>query len=216
VAKKKPNRALRRFHARGKRVLRVAQQRKRVWGTAAILGAKTSSQQHRLMEARRFAQLYSAPDLEVLCRLGQDNGRPITRLQVLQLIRVSDRRKRNALARKCAKNAWSVRRLQLEIDRLIPRRSFGGRSQAPPKSVEEALLVTAHMVGSLVRWVSVLSFAKRPARDRVTVKQLPGSIRAKLRAVCQDADELWASIERQLKKRSAKQRQNARRKKPHP
>jgi hypothetical protein len=207
VAKKKRNQALRRFHARGKRALQVGEQRKRrgqgIWGTAASLGAKTDTDQHRLLEARRFARMYSDEDLEVLCNLGQGKGRPITRLQVVQLIRVRDRRKRDALAKRCAENSWSFRRLQFEVDREVPRRQYGGRSQEPPQSVEEALLVTARMAGSLVRWRNVLESDDLTFKNRVTMKKLPVTIAIPLTNLATDAAALCKKVDKWIKKKTS-------------
>jgi hypothetical protein len=204
VAKKLNNQALRRFHARGKHAHEVGEERKThrqgVWRTAASLGASTATEQHRMQEARRFARVCDDKELDALCALGDRKGRPITKLQVLQLIRVANQRKRSALARKCAEGRWSVRRLQLEIDRLVPRRQYGGRRQAQPHTVEEALLVSSRLAGSVIRWVSVL---RSPASKRVRGK-LPRSITTKLYAIAEAAEVLCASVDFQLKKNSSK------------
>jgi hypothetical protein len=118
-------------------------------------------------------------------------------------LRLANRRTRYSLAKKCAENSWSVRRLQLEVDRRVPRRHYGGRKQKPPQTVDEVLRVTSRLAGSLVRWVSVLNTAHSPSRNRITMKQLPASIKPLLRALSTDAETLCAKIEKRLENRSA-------------
>jgi hypothetical protein len=126
VAKKKPNQPLRRLHAQGKRFLFASEQRQGrgtgYQGTMASMKAETQAAKNRLMEARHFARLYNDRELEWICCLGQIKGRPRTRVDVLQLIRVADRGRRNSLAKKCAEEAWSVRKLELEVRQVAPQR----------------------------------------------------------------------------------------------
>jgi hypothetical protein len=119
MAKKKSNQPLRRFHALGKLFLKASDRRQRRGianqGTMASLEADTQAQKNRLMEARHFARLYNDRELDWICSLGQRKGRPLTRVDVLQLIRVADRRQRNALAKKCAEEEWTARKLEMEV-----------------------------------------------------------------------------------------------------
>jgi hypothetical protein len=216
MAKKTANRALRHFHARGKRANAAGAKRKNrgigVWGTLEHLGAGSASAKNRLMEARHFARLYDDKQLDKLCALGQKTGRALTRLHVLQLMRVDDRRQRDKLARKCSAKSWSVRQLELEVRRLVPPRRYGGRKQTPPRSIDEALLVTERLLNSLIRWASVVTSLRsgipetttRAKRKRVAPARLPKKFQSQLLAITKSAFELCETIRDELAGRRSK------------
>jgi hypothetical protein len=205
VAKKKPNQPnphLRSLHAQGKRFLaesdRLERRGEGSHGTMATK-AETRTEKNRRMEARKFARLYNDQELNWICSLGQSKGRPLTRVDVLQLIRLPDRRKRNALAKKCSEEKWTVRKLEMEVRLIAPRRKYGGRRQTRPRSVEEALLVTERMAASWMRWISVL----RPdevnnGKRQITIDQLPKPTQTKLKKVTDEFESLRAELSRQL------------------
>lgn len=124
MAQKMSGMTLRQFHDLGHRVLRAAARRKRrgegVHGLLEELGATTISEKNRLQEARNFARMYDREQLDRLCELGRDVGRPLTQWHVAVLIRVADRRQRDRLAKRSAQQKWSVRRLELELRRIRP------------------------------------------------------------------------------------------------
>jgi hypothetical protein len=216
VAKKDPTKALRDFHDRGQRVLEKRAEREHqdngVHGTLASLGAKTPPKKNRLMEARRFAALYDDRQLDEVCLLGQTTGRPLTWSHVVQLIRVADRRQRKTLAKQCAESSWSVRRLEMEVRRLVSRRTYGGRSHEPPQSIDEALVVTERMAASWIRWISVLKEGQDTAsKNRITIDKLPKPIREKLVTISNQINMLHEAIEKKLSRQSSKPRKPSRR-----
>jgi hypothetical protein len=216
VAKKDPTKALRHFHARGKRALEEREQREHrdegVHGTLATLGAKTRPKKNRLMEARRFAALYNDQQLDELCLLGRTTGRLLTRSHVVQLIRVADRRQRKMLAKECAEESWSVRRLEMEIRRLSGRRTYGGRSHEPPQSVDDALRVTERLAGGWIRWVSVLEpVSSGTSRKPNALRKLPGPIGKKLVIISNRIKTLGEEIANKLNKQSSKAQKSSRR-----
>lgn len=215
VAIKRPK-SVRDLHALGKRFDRLSAARisrgEGIHGTLDALKATSAAEKNRLMEARRFARLYSDEELELLCGLGQRAGRPLNKFHVLHLIRVADGKRRNNLAKRCAEEYWSVRRLEQEIRRVGPRRRYGGRKHEPPESIYEALLVTERMAAGWLRWVGVL----RPVRNetskkRITLARLPRSIRRKLRDISKHAEQLCAEIAPKLTRKSSKPRKRIRR-----
>ena len=231
MANTTPRQALRRFHALGKRSNRVGDRRKKrehaVWGTLEELGAETRAEKNRLMEARRFARLYDEKELAFLCRLGQGKWK-LTRTHVLQLIRVVVRQQRIDLANKCAENNWSVRELKLEIDRLGLHRAYGGRKQKPPRSTDEALLISERLLSGLIRWHSVIAPVERETskRSRSGVKKLrrtsrkgagprrlPDKIQVALVEISEAAFGLCENIRDELEKRRRKPRKKAARRK---
>jgi hypothetical protein len=214
VAKEKPNPDLRRLHAIGKKATAVRARRihlgEGVHGTMAALKATTAPAKNRLMEARRFAALYNDQQLDELCVLGQKTGRPLSRFHVVQLIRVADRRQRKVLARQCAEESWSVRHLEMEVRRLIGRRTYGGRKHEPPQSVDEALRVTERLASSWLRWVSVLVEPNKASKKCVTLNKLPKPIGAKLVAMSNSAEKLCEAIEKKINRQPSMPRKMSR------
>jgi hypothetical protein len=203
MAKKQPRMTVRQFHALGQRVLNAAVRRKRrgegVQGLFDEFNAKTAAQKNRLQEARHFARLYDRDQLATLGKLGRDVGRPLSRWHVVVLIRISDRGQRDHLARRCARQKWSVRQLEKAVRRIGPRRKYGGRGPSRPKSIEETLSVTELLADRWIRWVNVLAEEAVDAKQQGSAfSELPKPIRARLMAITREAQLLTAAIERQL------------------
>ena len=216
MAKQESNQVLRDIHTRGKRALEKRKQREHqdegVHGILASLGAETRAEKNRLMEARKFARLYKGKRLDSICRLGQKKGRPLTEFHVRLLIRVANGAKRYSLAKKCAEQSWSVRRLEKEIRLILPRRTYGGQRLMPPKSVDDALVVTERLAAGWLRWVKVLKPVNNgESKKRITFEKLPGPIRARLAAISKSAEKLGKEIEKKLNRKSSKPRKRSRR-----
>jgi hypothetical protein len=217
TARKGPNPMLRELYATGLEVLeeRARQQDagEGVQGTYERLGAHTAAAKRPWHEARRFAELYDEKALEKLCALGQKSGRPISPIQAVLLTRLTSRKQRDALAQKCASKAWSVRRLDREIQLLRPRRKYGGQRFMPPTSIDEALVTAEQMAERWVRWIRVLRSAKKNAKQHsVKLSELPRPVRRSLTAITREAELLSAVIEQQLKPTVARPRKRPRRK----
>ena len=217
MAQKKSGMTLRQFHAQGKRVQNAAARRKRrgdgTWGLFDELGAKTITEKNRLQEARHFAQLYDRRQLDQLCELGRFRV-GLCRSGTLPcssewpIVRQRDR-----LAKRSAQQKWSVRRLELELRRIRPRRKYGGQRYMPPTSIDEALITAEQMAERWVRWVRVLRLAKKDAKQHsVKLSELPRPIRTRLMAMTREAELLSAAIAQQLKPIVARPRKRPRRK----
>jgi hypothetical protein len=215
VAQKDLIKVLRQLHDRGKLANRKGEERKRIWGTLEQLGAETSTAKNRLMEARKFARRCDEKELDFLCRL-RKKGWLLTWSHVLQLIRVDDNDERRKLAKDCAANAWSSRRLQREIDLRGLHRPYGGRKQQPPESNGQELLVTERLLCSVIRWASVVgtvasgtskssnSRVNKPKRAKPVKKKSPPTmteIRARLHDFAIDAYELCELVRDKLEAR---------------
>ena len=203
MTKKKSTKSIREFHALGKSVLKATVQRERrragVWGLFDEFGAETAAEKNRLQEARHFARLYDSQQLAWLCGLGRDVGRPLSRSHVLVLVRLADRRQRDRLALKCAKEAWSVRKLELEVRRIGPRRRYGGRSPSRPESVEKSLIVTEQIADRWIRWVRVLTSTEEdPKHHGANWDELPKPIRTRLTAISEEAERLRDACRKEL------------------
>jgi hypothetical protein len=180
VAKNNKNLPLRQFHKLGKieldRYRRLKREKKSVYGR---LASKSATEKNRLFEARRFAQLYDGKDLDWLCSLGLEVGRPLTKLHVRELIRVTAQAARKRLAQQCAEQSWSVQQLQFEIARVQPSRRYSGAPYRVPSSVSGKLVVTEELLRKLIRWINVLSASRNKAKQP-HMKQLPKNVQTKL------------------------------------
>ncbi len=203
------NRDLVRFHARGQRIdQQIARRRGRgegVWGALESLDAETAAQKHRLQEARKFARLCDENELAFLCGLGQPTEWKLTPTHILQLIRVKARTQRMQLARTCARKCWSTRELQREVDRMGLHRSYGGRKQKPPESVEEALLVTQRLAATWLRWGQVLAPCQtRTSPQRISLGRLPTSTRTRVKQMLENSELLDGDIARYLDRQQSR------------
>jgi hypothetical protein len=148
-----------------------------------------------MMEARRFAKLYpTIKELNWICSLGQRVGRPLSRIQVTLLIRVAHRNLRDSLAKRCAEETWSVRKLEREVRRRAPRHKYGG-ARHRPQSIEDALAITERLATGWVRWVRVLKETTDGNKeDGITLAKLPTAVARSLTKIA----TLCRAIERQL------------------
>jgi hypothetical protein len=155
---------------------------------------------NELAKARRFAQLYNSAKLKWICSLGQQNGRPLTKSHVCRLVVVSNAQKRDRLARKCARHEWSVLRLEFEIQRIQPRRAYGGRQLKRPQSAVDALAETQRQITRWIRWAEVTESA---SGDRtVATGMLPRELQRLQLAVTTKMKMLQRGIQRHLSQKS--------------
>ena len=166
MAKRPTNPSLRAFHRLGEMVLRsdlrsIRRTRKqRAWGSIANMHDKTGIGISELGDARRFAKIYStAKKLDEICSLGQVRGQPLKESHVRLLIRLTDPRQRDRLAKRCARESWTVKRLTHEIRRIVPHRGYGGAHLSPPRSWADARREAESMAKRWIDWTTVLSVA---------------------------------------------------------
>jgi len=127
---------LRRYHAVGLEAVSRSTSTKGKYspGVALELAANHGFQRDTVDKARRFAELYSAEELDELCGQRGPDGSVLGWGHVAQLLRVRNSRSRKALQRKAVKEAWSSRQLSAEISRRFGKKSSGGRKPIAAKS----------------------------------------------------------------------------------
>jgi hypothetical protein len=79
-----------------------------------------------LYKARRFAELYSAQDIERICKHQLPDGRRLGIGHIYELIQIADSKKRRLLEQRTVDEGWSSRRLRTER-----RLAVGGQRQRP-------------------------------------------------------------------------------------
>lgn len=201
------NPQLREFHQLGRHVLaadKVCAPRGRGrynYGTFEVMHDRTGRPRSYLLCARRFAQQYpTTKDLDWICNLGRRQGRPLTRKHVFRLIVLRDDHWRNRLAQRCASEGWSSQRLALEVQRLQPKRTYGGRRPPRPRDVKEALGALELMTSRWTRWCEVLVGVDNP-RQGARFTDLPKSVRGRLRRSTEVIGELNKAVSRELQKK---------------
>ena len=151
---------------------------------------------NELAKARRFAELYNPAKLEWICSLGQRSGRQLTKSHVCRLVVVSNAQKRDGLARKCARHGWSVLRLEFEIQRIQPKRAYGGRQLNRPVSLVNGLAETARLTQRWIHWADLLA---SPDSDAVEIyRNLPRDLQKSLHAITAGMEKLHRQIQRRL------------------
>jgi DNA-binding transcriptional regulator YiaG len=216
MPKPKENAAIRRFYREGQRASAKAEKlfksEHRVWGALEKSGAETLSQKNRLMEAKKFARLVYAKELNYLCRV-YAKGWMFTRPHVLQLMRVHDVERRRELEKRCVSCKWSIRQLQREIDQLGLHRSYGGTPRPSPESVDEALVETEVLLRRFLSWHKQLRAAKQKSikrrgaapiktKQRASSERLSPRINKELEKLSQNIQAVWQLIKDELDRRS--------------
>src|SRR5262245_36855923 len=87
---------------------------------------RAMAEKHRLTpdairKDERFAELYSTEDLEALCSLRGRDGKPLAYTHVIQLITVKNRRVREQLQRRAAREGLTAK----DLSRVIQEQLFG-------------------------------------------------------------------------------------------
>jgi hypothetical protein len=152
---------------------------RRARGSFAALLQKKHSNRNELTKARKFARLYSRKQLNWLCALGQKAGQPLTKSHISRIVVISKAEMRDRLAQRCARYAWSVRRLEREIQAHQPKREYGGRKPQQPSNHRELLLQTEQMAAAWIRWMKTVQRTKPapPPRDSAFKRQSAGITR---------------------------------------
>jgi hypothetical protein len=107
---------------------------------------------------------------------------------------VSDSKLRNKLARECAKGGWSVQRLETEIQRLQPKREYGGRRLNRPDSLGEILARTERLTSLWIRWNGLVTESGHDSKKGgVFSKQLQATLKRQ-RAITLEMKKLHRQI----------------------
>jgi hypothetical protein len=177
---------------------------RRVRGSFARLCEQTERGRNELAKARKFSRLYSTAKLKWLCSLGRKRGRPLTKSHVCRLVVVRDSKLRDKLATRCAERTWSVIRLEYEIQRVQPKREYGGRLITRPESLDEMLAETARLTNRWIHWNGVVKESRAGVGKRSrSSKKLPRAMWKRQLAITLEMIKLQAQIERKLDRQAA-------------
>jgi hypothetical protein len=172
---------------------------RRTRGSFAALLQKKHRNRNELTKARKFARLYSREQLNWLCSLGQKAGQPLTKSHISRLVVISKRGMRDQLAERCARHAWSVRRLEVEIQARQPKREYGGRKPQQPSNRRELLLQTEEMAAGWIRWMEAVQRSEQPAEQRNSAfKQQPAAVRAAQARITREMGKLLKLVRKEL------------------
>jgi hypothetical protein len=170
---------------------------RRAKGSFERLVRKTGRSRNELTKARKFARLYrSARERKWILDLGRKEGKPLTKSHICRLVVVDDPNQRSRLATRCAKEAWSVRRLGIEVAQLQSKRSYGGRRLTCPASKIEALAETEQLAQRWIRWSEALDSAHEHRSGK-----LSRPMRKRQQAITTEMEGLIEHIRRQLARR---------------
>ena len=197
------NESLLAFHELG-RFIRDADPRsinsgsgRRARGSFERLRMQKQRGRNELAKARQFAKLYNMAQLKWICSLGQKLGRPLAKSHVCRLVVVRKRTLRDMLARKCAERAWSVLQLEYEIQKMQPKRAYGGRRISRPLCIGDALARTDQLAKKWIRWAEVLE-ATDDVEMNAMGELLPRTIRKRHIGITREMRRLQRQVQRHL------------------
>ncbi len=132
---------VRAWYLRGQQALGLSGEgAKKVGQAMQSLGTEVGTNPATLRRARQFARLFNETQLEALLKLRTPEGLPLGWSHVQELISIKTKAERDRMQKRAAKEAWTVRRLKAEVQRLEGgKRSEGGRKFALPQAPEERL-----------------------------------------------------------------------------
>jgi hypothetical protein len=153
-------------------------------GTKSYFGiARAASDKYQVPRsvidlARLFATKFTTAEAQELIRLSEGTALKLTRRHVIALMSVKPSTKALALAKRCCREHWSARRLELTIRSGLAHPSQSGRRPRSPESMQEfcqQLMDAGH------RWLSVYRVAQQVAAIRnkiATDRKLNSALKA--------------------------------------
>jgi hypothetical protein len=102
---------------------------------------------------RRVAREYTRGQIEELCALVERHRAPFAATQLLVLLRVADRGRRDALMRRSVRQGWTTSHLERAVQAARgARRPHVGRRPRVPADPAERLLALEALAGKWCRW----------------------------------------------------------------
>ncbi|MCB9925627.1 MAG: hypothetical protein H6822_25980 [Planctomycetaceae bacterium] len=150
-------------------------------GVITQLVEETGENQATINKCRQFAEMYTPAEFKELCQLRRPDGKPIGWGHVTKLLTVpvADKSLRKKLQVQAAKEGWTARRLNDEIQGKYESKLSGmGRKWKLPTSKQQALSQISQRSQQWLRWYEGLENAKG-----VSVADLPDDVRTRLKAV---------------------------------
>ena len=137
--------------------------------------------------------MYSPVEFNELCKLRRPNGKPIGWGHATKLLTVprEDKKLRVKLQTQAAKEGWTARRLEEQIQGNYESESSGmGRRWNLPTSKQQALRQISQRSQQWLRWYEGLENAKG-----ISVTDLPADVQKQLKAVVREIRKLDAATQ---------------------
>lgn len=185
---------LKSYYELGRRAQKLGNSTAGTYGRGVIIQLAEESGENKatVAKCKQFAEMYSPAEFKELCKLRRPNGKPIGWGHVTKLLTVpqDDKKLRVKLQTKAAKEGWTARRLNDEIQGSYESVSSGmGRRWNLPTSKEQALRQISQRCQQWLRWHEGLENAKE-----VSVSALPADVQKQLKAVVREIRKLDAGV----------------------
>lgn len=181
---------LKTYYELGKRAIQLSKATDGTYarGVIAQLVEETGENKATVNKCKQFAEMYSPTEFKELCKLRRPNGKPIGWGHVTKLLTVptEDKKLRAKLQLQAAKEGWTARRLEDQIQGNYESEASGmGRRWNLPTSEEQALRQVAQRSQQWLRWYEGLENA-----EGISVADLPDDVQTRLKAVVREIRKL--------------------------
>ena len=181
------------YYELGKRAIQLSNSTEGTYarGIIAQLVEETGENRATINKCRQFAEMYTPVEFKELCKLRRPDGKPIGWGHVTKLLTVplDDRKLRVKLQTRAARDGWTARQLNDEIQGKYELVSGGvGRRWNLPTSTEQALRQIRQRSQQWLRWFDELENAKG-----ISVATLPEDVQSQLKAVVREIRKLDAA-----------------------
>ncbi len=157
-------------------------------GVINQLVKETGENRATINKCRQFADQYTPAQFKDLCKLRRPDGKPIGWGHVTKLLTVpvGDKKLRKRLQTQAAKEGWTARHLNDQIQGEYESESSGmGRRWNLPTSTEQALQQITQRSQQWLRWYEGLENA-----EGISVSDLPDEVQKRLMAVVREIRKL--------------------------
>ena len=157
-------------------------------GVIIKLVKETGENRATINKCRQFADQYTLTEFKDLCRLRRPDGKPIGWGHVTKLLTVpvADKKLRKKLQTQAAKEGWTARHLNDQIQGKYESEWSGmGRKWSLPTSEQQALRQISQRSQQWLRWYEGLKNA-----EGISVGHLPEEVQKRLKTVVREIRKL--------------------------
>ena len=178
------------YYDLGKRALKLSSSSGGIHAPGVInqLVKETGENRATINKCRQFADQYTAAEFKDLCKLRRPDGKPIGWGHVTKLLTVpvADKKLRKRLQTQAAKEGWTARYLNDQIqDNYESEWSGMGRRWSLPTTEEQALRQISQRSQQWLRWYEALDNA-----EGISVSDLPDGVQKRLKSVGREIRKL--------------------------
>ena len=178
------------YYDLGKRAQKLSSSSESIHAPGVIikLVKETGENRATINKCRQFADQYTPTEFKDLCRLRRPDGKPIGWGHVTKLLTVpvADKKLRKKLQTQAAKEGWTARHLNDQIQGEYESASSGmGRKWSLPTSKQQALRQISQRSQQWLRWYEGLENA-----EGISVGDLPDEVQKRLKNVGREIRKL--------------------------